>query len=277
MRQYFFVLLLIFAFYQSANAASAKKPRNGTEEIFSKITHSFLNTNCAETNTCDLKEFKLVAKQYRIWVDGSWSYGASAVISYETNKVDNLENYSVVQFIRGCVFDTRIRNDGTIERGLGYVLPFFSDFDEDGKPIKFATFCFPDWVIDSTDKDPVYNSFPALGRFYARRWNSVPGSFDKKTEIFYGVEKPSRPQLYLSDITSTAFMGETFIKNTSLQFKTCIYKTKDVPLETTEDNINFATPIKCFEWQNIYIYNYDKKDFEMKFEIDPFCLKKPEE
>lgn len=254
---------------------SANIPRNGTEEIFSNLTHIFTNQDCVDSGTCDLKEFWLKVKKARMWVVDGWHYGSDAVIAYETDFVENLENYSIVQFIRGCMFASSQVTDGDIEKIFGFSKPQFSDFDEDDQLVNSKTFCFPSWVIDSIDKDPVYASFPGLGRFDARRWNMVLGSYDKKTEKYYGDEKPAYPALYMRDVPSGAFLGELNAINASMEFKTCIYKTKDVPLETTEDDINFATPIKCFEWQNIYIYNHEIKEFEMKFEIDEFCLAKP--
>ena len=52
------------------------------------------------------------------------------------------------------------------------------------------------------------------------------------------------------------------VKNAALQFKTCIYKASDVPTATRRDNIKFAKPITCFEWQNVYVYDFDKARFE---------------
>lgn len=276
-----FFLILIFGSYVHSHAYSAEgKPINGTKKVFSAITRIFVNQDCKENDTCDLKEVRLNVEKYRIWVVDGWHYGTSAIASYETDGVDNLENYSFVQFIRGCIFDSYFfdsyfMEDGSIRKLLGHSKAQFAEFDEEGKPKNYKTFCFPDWVIDSIDKDPVYYSFPGFGRFYARRWNTAPGSYDKKTEKYYGEEKPDYPLLYLKDATTSAFDMETWAVNTSLEFKICIYKTKDIPLETTEDNINFAAPIKCFDWQNIYIYNHETREFEMKFERDPFCLEEP--
>lgn len=279
MRKMIFFLFAALVLVSSDDAA-AKAPKNATIERLSQVTKIFVNQNCKENDTCDLKEARLVLKKYRIWVGGSlgsWHYGTSAVTSYQTSAVDNLENYSFVQFIRGCMFDTYKDEDKSIEKILGHRKVQFAEFDEKGEPKDSKMFCFPDWIIDSMDKDPVYFSFPEYGRFYARRWNTILGSYEKATEKYYGEEKPTHPVLYVKDSPTSAFLFEDVAINTSLEFKTCIYKTKDVPAETTEDNINFAEPIKCFEWQHIYIYNYETKDFETKSEIDPFCLEKPSE
>ena len=41
-----------------------------------------------------------------------------------------------------------------------------------------------------------------------------------------------------------------------------IYKASDVPGETRRDDINFATPLTCFGWQNVYVYDFDKEKFQ---------------
>jgi len=122
-------------------------------------------------------------------------------------------------------------------------------------------FCFPQWVIDSQDTDPAYNSDPEYGRFYLLRWNK-PGSYDNRTQKFYGAQKPKIPVVYMADHPSGAFVGGADVKNVALEFNTCIYKASDVPAETRRDNINFAKPITCFEWRNVYVYDFDNGRFE---------------
>jgi hypothetical protein len=269
-------ILFLILFFTHAYSAE-RQPRSGTEEVFRNETFIFENTKCEQGDTCHLKEFRLFVKKSRMWIEAGWHYGSNIIASYRTDSVDNLEKYSFVQFIRGCVFDTYIAEDGKINIMFGHSKPQFSDFDEGGQPVNFQKFCFPSWVIDSIDKDPVYASFPGLGRFYARRWNTVLGSYSRKTEKYYGEEKPKHPALYVRDTPTGAFLGESSAINVAMEFKMCIYKTEDIPKETTEDNINFAIAIKCFEWQNIYIYNYSKKTFEMRSEIGEFCLEPQKE
>jgi hypothetical protein len=116
-------------------------------------------------------------------------------------------------------------------------------------------------VIDSQDTDPAYNSDPEYGRFYLLRWNK-PGSHDDRTQKYYGAEKPKIPVLYMTDYPAGAFITGTGVKNVALEFNTCIYKASDVPAETRRDDINFAKPITCFEWENVYVYDFDKARFQ---------------
>jgi len=51
------------------------------------------------------------------------------------------------------------------------------------------------------------------------------------------------------------------MKNVALEFNTCIYKASEVPEETRREDINFATPLTCFGWQNVYVYDFDREKF----------------
>ncbi len=144
-------------------------------------------------------------------------------MEYETDSVDALEKYAIVQFVKGCVFDSSKNPAGKITRNLSYVVPSFGE----------------------------------------RRWNK-PGSYDQETQKYYGAEKPTIPVVYLTDHPAGAFVTGTGVKNASLEFKTCIYKAIDVPTETRRDNIGFAKPITCFEWQNAYVYDFDNGKFQTR-------------
>jgi hypothetical protein len=67
---------------------------------------------------------------------------------------------------------------------------------------------------------------------------------------------------YMTDYPSGAFVTGTGVKNAALEFNTCIYKASDVPAETRRDDIDFAKPITCFAWQNVYVYDFDKGKFQ---------------
>ena len=119
-------------------------------------------------------------------------------------------------------------------------------------------------MIDSQDTDPAYNSDPEYGRFYLLRWNN-PGSYDGPTQKYYGAEKPKIPVVYLADYPAGAFVTGTGIKNAALQFKTCIYKASEVPTEARREDVNFAKPLNCFKWQNVYVYDFARGRFETRF------------
>lgn len=245
-----FILLISFLAGHSYGHFTGK----GHVHTLSETRQDFLNSDCRLTDTCDLKRFTLTTSIYEIWFsdDPNYpTYGNGVIMEYETDSVDVLEKYAIVQFKKGCVFSSSKNKSGKINRHVSDVVLSFGEN---------VPFCFPQWVIDSQDTDPAYNSDPEYGRFYLLRWNK-PGSYDYRTQKFYGAEKPKNPVVYMTDYPSGAFVTETGVRNAALEFKTCIYKASDVPAETRRDDIHFAKPITCFEWQNVYVYDFDKGRF----------------
>jgi len=254
MKQFFYssCILLIFLLAGNSHAHFTGK---GHVHTLSDTKQVFLNPDCRSTETCDLKRFTLTTSVYEVWFsdDPKYpTYGNGVIMEYATDSVDALEKYAIVQFKKGCVFYSSKNREGKINRSIGDTVPSF------GEDIPF---CFPEWVIDSHDTDPAYNSDPEYGRFYLLRWNK-PGSYDDRTERYYGAEKPKIPVVYMADYPMGAFVTGTGVKNAALEFNTCIYKASDVPAEIRRDDINFAKPITCFEWQNVYVYDFDKATFQ---------------
>ena len=214
----------------------------------------FLNPECRSTDTCDLKRFTVTTSVYEVWFSDAPkypTYSNGVIIEYETASADALEKYAVVQFKKGCVFYSSINGKGRIDRNVSDTVPSF------GENIPF---CFPQWVIDSQDTDPAYNSDPEYGRFYLLRWNK-PGSYDNRTQKYYGAEKPTIPVVYVADYPAGAFVTGTDVRNVALEFNTCIFKAHEVPAETRRDDLDFAKPLTCFEWQNVYVYDFEQGIF----------------
>jgi hypothetical protein len=192
---------------------------------------------------------------YEVWFrddPDNPTYGNGVIMEYETNTVDALEKYAIVQFVKGCVFHSSKNEQGTITKDLSYIVPSF------GEKIPF---CFPNWVIDSVDNDPAYNSDPDYGRFYLLRWNE-PGSYDHRSQRYYGAEKPKIPGVYMTDYPGGGFVTGSGAKNAALEFNTCIFKANDVPAQTRRDDIHFANPITCLGWQNVYVYDFAQRRFQ---------------
>jgi hypothetical protein len=254
MKQFFCFSFILFIFFFAGNGYGHFTGK-GHVHTLSETKQVFLNPDCRSNDTCDLKRFTLTTLVYEVWFsdDPDYpTYGNSVIMEYETDSVDALEKYAIVQFKKGCVFYSSRNRDGKIDRNVGDVVSSF------GRNIPF---CFPHWVIDSQDTDPAYNSDPEHGRFYLLRWNE-PGSYDYRTQKYYGAEKPKIPVVYMTDNPAGAFVTGTDVKNVALQFKTCIYKAADVPTETRRDNIAFSKPIACLEWQNVYVYDFDRREFQ---------------
>lgn len=246
-----FIWLLAFLSANSFGHFTGK----GHVHTVSETKQDFLNSDCRPTASCDLKRFTLTTSVYEVWFSDDPiypTYGNSVVMEYQTDSVAALEKYAIVQFKKGCVFYSSKTNGGKITRKINDTVPSFGEN---------VPFCFPEWVIDSQDTDPAYNSDPNGGRFSLLRWNR-PGSYDERTQKFYGTQKPRRPVVYMADHPSGAFVSGIGMKNVALEFNTCIYKASEVPENTRREDINFATPLTCFGWQNVYVYDFDRGKFQ---------------
>jgi hypothetical protein len=246
-----FIWLLAFLSENSFGHFTGK----GHVHTLSETKQDFLNSDCGSTASCDLKRFTLTTSVYEVWFSDDPNfptYGNSVIMEYQTDSVDALEKYAIVQFKKGCVFYSSKFRGGRINGSVSDSVPSFGEN---------VPFCFPRWVIDSQDTDPAYNSDPELGRFYLLRWNKA-GSYDERTQKFYGTQRPRVPVVYMADHPSGAFVSGFGVKNVALEFNTCIYKAGDVPEETRRDDINFATPLTCFGWQNVYVYDFDREKFQ---------------
>lgn len=255
-----FLWLTIFVSFAIVVSAKADITSKGHVHDKQENVQNFYNTDCADSDTCTLKRFSLFTRDYEVWFadDPNPSYGTGMLTEYETASLADIEKYAVVQFIRGCVFDNTKNASGEIKEAGGIDIMHFGEWKK---------FCFRSWMPDSFDKDPVYNSTPDDGRFYFLRWNSVKGLHKFDTENYYGFKRPKYPVVYLSDTPAAAFRATNSARNVSLEFKTCVYRAKDVPNEVEADNINFAEPIKCFNWKSSHIYNWDTENYEPKDEL----------
>jgi hypothetical protein len=250
-----FRLLILLPLLLLADVSFGDFNGKGHVHVLSETKQVFVNPNCRSTGSCDLKRFTLTKSTYEVWFSDDPhhpTYSSGSITEYETDAVAALEKYAVVQFKKGCVFYSSKNRDGRIRRIVSDTVPSFGSD---------TRFCFPHWVIDSQDSDPAYNSDPEYGRFYLLRWNR-PGSYEQRTQKFYGVEKPKKPVLYMTDYPAGAFVTATGVRNVALEFNTCIFKAREVPTDTRRDDVRFAKPIHCFEWQSIYVYDFANEKFQ---------------
>ncbi len=219
------------------------------------------NTNCAATNTCDLKEARVRIKDYKVLIDGSYSYGTGLSAHYRTDAVANLENYVWVQWIKGCTFETKVVA-GQTQVNYGVSREFFG---------KNVTYLHPDQVVDSVDQDPVYNSYEGHPRHYLYQWSRVPGSTERKDRELYGIKKPTVPELYVMDHPGTAFMLDGDARNISLEFKICLYRNADAPAQARPEDGEYPGALTCFDWASSYVFNHATGAVENPAGLHPAC------
>lgn len=240
--------------------------------ISSKDTKATLNLeNCGPD--CALKEFRLIEEKKRVVPpkqDSKKPFFMTDIRAlYTTEKTAQIEDYALVQWIEGCVFDSDLKNGEVIK---------WSDTHREhfGKmrPFKHVT---PE--IDSDSTDPIYTSYPKRGRHAILRWNKNPKNLDAEKATFWAVARPSHATVFATDLPGPASIEEimngkvTSVRNSSLKFTTCLFKTNDLPLETDPQgsNIDAKKAIGCLHWDHSFVYNFDKQKFESPSEIDAFC------
>ncbi len=240
-----FGLLFLISTAAAMNAAGTKT------HVLSRRTEVFENKNCESTGTCDLKSVTFVAEQYRVGAPGDYGYGTRFYAEYETDSHAAVKKYIFVQFIKGCLYSSSMKN-GMLAIQYGWGLKHFG---------KYMRFMFRGWEIDSTDRDPAYAS-EEKDRYCYLLWTTKADHFSRSKRYFYEKKRPRIPKVFVTDTPTGAFFQNGEAQNASLEFKTCIYKASDVPQELADGETVHATPLNCFEWSSSFIYNYEKNEFE---------------
>ena len=80
----------------------------GGVEILSHNWAVFLNVSCKKTKTCDLGKIEYLVEDYKVAIGGSYNYGTRMFTVYETKSLKSLEKFAFVQFVKGCIFSSRL-------------------------------------------------------------------------------------------------------------------------------------------------------------------------
>jgi hypothetical protein len=203
------------------------------------------------------RRLEVKTQEYRIKMLGTEYHGTQMSAAFETDSVASVDRYGLVQFVRGCQFRSCPRPGGGIGREVTKVLPSFHDT---------VPWLIPDWIVDSNDADPLYNSWddhPEEHRLGVYRWNQVPGSFDEATELNINRGMPSEPRLYVRDSTKNAYYDQEngCAQNFALEFRVCAYGLDEIPRQSTRENVGFARPLACLEWGSSYVYDHALRAF----------------
>lgn len=227
---------------------------------------------CKRHGICDLKRVTFRLHRSRSPDDddstlGMWNTGFYA--AYETRTTRTLTKYVFVQFIRGCVFLSRRDANGVVVDTLG-----IARINREGG---MMTFRHPFWEIDSYSLDPVYSSDTRVSsdRHYFAQWHP-PGrpwkhGFDAN---IWGIGRPSFPELFITDDPVPAYrISKDEAKNVSLEFRTCLYRERDVPRYARGvDELRNASPIVCETWQHNFIWDFGTERMTSPRDIAPVCF-----
>ena len=236
---------------------------------------------------CGLKNFSVETYDYEFKnLSGKRDITRGSMMSamWETTDLSCTRNYGVVQFIRGCIYD--VEHNPKTKENKKY---FGHGRESRGEHINFS---HPQWEVDSFDIDPLYSSYSGEDSQDANRfaWHRSPNSsyngdglllFESEYYDYLQDEPLKTPRLFVSDIpTASAFrpkgaLGMDWINVSSLEFKTCLYNIKDIPL--TGDPASFDVkesdggPIVCFDWSDKMAVDYKNKILKRTEEMDSFC------
>jgi hypothetical protein len=227
----------------------------------------FVNRDCARTSSCHLLRASLLVERYSVsFSGGETSFGTKMTARFESDSVAHLEEFGFAQFVRGCQYVSR-RNAGRIENSREIFLPWRDD--------RNIPYYFPTWTIDGPSHDPISWSFEShpVSRHSDYLWGAAPASLARAVEWTFGERRPTTSALFVRDLPGTAsydpLSGEA--RNISLELRTCIFKSADVPRDVPADRVAFATPLHCFDWSSSWEHDHETGRMESPEGIVPFC------
>jgi hypothetical protein len=227
-----------------------------------------------------IEEIGFWVEQYRIeWKPAGpvreQGFSTKLYAWYRTKDNSSLRDFVFVQFIQGCTFETRKIN-GAIAVSQPRVRTFF------GK--QGVSFNHRSWVIDSVDTDPAYWSDPEyLDRHAWLRWGINDDSFPHRPQDYPTVAEgpPSEPRVFITDIPDGGDIrwnpwSKTLIAtNSTFQFKTCLFRTQDVPAQASPDT-KLPQPLVCMWWDSSYVYDHDRNEMTSPTDIASACTATPD-
>lgn len=237
------------------------------EQVSSESKKIFRSGACAPKISCtedpalpaSLKEFGFRVKNWRLSAgktDAIEIFNSTVYAWYETADHAHLLDFAFVQYVRGCVYSSEKNTDGTTTVRHSVLHQQFG---------KHKLFLHPDWVVDSPMADPMFGSDPKRSvRHYFMEWNKEPEQFPRSHGSYYGDVAPVTPRLFMfTSPTTPAYVSrggptDEAISH-SLEYRTCLYRTKDIP--NTSDGSIIPGALGCFEWKSSHVYDHALRSF----------------
>ncbi len=218
---------------------------------------------CELSGTCGLKKVFHKAMHKEIIVQGDKYYSTDFYFGYETGSVDQIENFAVVQLIKGCQWqESKHILTGEIKKSFSIVREYYGGT---------KTFVHKDYEIDNTDANPFYSSFvrpdSPEDKFSLLRWNRPEDgvNVDKSTYYFQGT--PIAPKVYVTDLPGPAYFisdnqnGNMVAQNSILEFRTCLMPITAVDYNSPSDGsgVQWNRAISCVTWNSSKVYDWEQE------------------
>lgn len=197
------------------------------------------------------------------------SYMTDLRLTLETSKAGQYQDYGIVQFIKGCKWISHW--DGrAITKHLSIARNHM------GNPVIFKHQHFE---VDTDSLDPVYHSYQGH-RFALWRWNESPSNDDPESAHYVYHREPPHGTIFLTDMPGTSFGSQDMqgviqeAQNSTLEFKTCLFSLSDLPQATDARgaNIPMDKAIKCFSWEDKWVFDFRQQKMTSPQSIDQVCL-----
>lgn len=211
------------------------------------------------------KRFRLTRDEPLIFANHMTDIRASLVLA----EPQDFKKYGVVQFIKGCKWRS-IWDGETLSKELSIAR------DHLNQRVIFKHSAFE---VDTVDLDPMYSAYEGH-RFALWRWNDDSRNDDPETATYVFHKEPPHGTVFLTDMPGTSFRSEAVYndiitaQNSTLEFKTCLFRLEDIPLETDARGSNIAQEkaIVCHSWEDKWIYDFETEKMTTPKHIDPVCL-----
>lgn len=260
------------ALAETLPARSIKKPKELTVSL-ARDQQVFENSPaiCAKNDTCDLKRVIFRREDYMIPPDDLAN--ADVIVQSTrtfagmiTQEVDDLLRYSFVQYTRGCMWYSYATPNGGVETEFGVLRNFLG--------ISQLQHIFPNWVVDTNDLDPIYGAGELGNRHYfVQSAPEIPAWIPNKQGKLLGEVTPTIPFGYVTDMTGPAYYSFALemATNMSLEFKTCLFKTADVPLQTNGIDVDIGKAVVCFPWESKFVFDHNAREYKSPQGIHSEC------
>lgn len=229
-------------------------------------------TNCQALGVCDLKSVKLIERKIKVLLPNERpefaSYMTDMTFVVELNKPANIPNYGVVQYLKGCMFESELLPNGTEVRRFTYAHKNFGTY----KLIHHA-----DWIVDSDHSDPLTTAFEGYGRFDLYKWNRNKLNYESDGATWYYNAKPPHGTVFKADLIANSGLIEGSknpnARNSSLELQTCIFKIADLPTASDPEGtgIDRSKALWCADWDHKFGYDFARGKVVAETAINPTC------